>query len=322
VDTVLDAILAEIPADRQVALLVNGLGGTPPMELAIVMRRALASLRERGLTVARAWMGNFMTALEMPGFSLSILPVDHERLRLLDAPTDAPAWPRSHPLRPQRDVVVAAAALVEEPDPVIGAQATFMRGVIDHIAERLIAAEPMLTDLDAKAGDGDLGASMMRGAEAIRALPVRSFANPEALLLAAGGAIRRAIGGSSGPLYATGLVRAASAMKGIEAPTVEDWQRALGAAIEAISDLGGAQRGDRTMLDALIPALHAWTARPEIGVSAAAQAAEEGAAATAEMHPRLGRASYLSERALGIPDGGAVAVSIWLRAIADAIARR
>ena len=303
-------------------LLVNGLGGTPPMELAIVMRRALASLRERGLTIARAWMGNFMTALEMPGFSLTLLPVDHERLRLLDAPTDAPAWPRNHPLRGQRDVVASSAPLAEEADPVVGAQAGVLRDVVDQIADRLIAAEPILTDLDAKAGDGDLGASMMRGAEALRALPAGSYANPESLLLAAGGAIRRAIGGSSGPLYASGLVRAATVMRGVETPEAGDWQRALGAAIEAISELGGARRGDRTMLDALIPALEEWRARPHDGVGAVARAAEEGAAGTARMHPRLGRASYLSERALGIPDGGAVAVSIWLRAIADAAGPR
>jgi dihydroxyacetone kinase len=320
---VLDAIVADLPGGnaRRVALLVNGLGGTPPMELAIVMRSALASLRARGLGVARAWMGNFMTALEMPGFSLSVMPVDQERLRLLDAPTDASAWPRSQALRPQRSVVAAAIIHDEGQLPfTLGPDAAIMRKVVEAIADRLIAAEPLLTDLDAKSGDGDLGASMVRGAEAIRALPARSYATPEALLLAMGGAIRRAIGGSSGPFYATALVRAAAALKGIEAPSEADWQRAFAAGIEAISDLGGAKRGDRTMLDALIPALDEWCG-PSSGLVAAARAAEEGASGTAKMHPRLGRASYLSERALGIPDGGAVAVGIWLRALADTLAR-
>ena len=94
VDTIVETLLAQthLP-DRRVALLVNGLGGTPPMELSIVARHALAVLRARGFGVGRAWCGNFMTALEMPGCSLSILAVDDARLRRLDAPATAPAWP-------------------------------------------------------------------------------------------------------------------------------------------------------------------------------------------------------------------------------------
>ena len=93
--TLLDAILQDrgwLPGQR-VALLVNGLGGTPPMELAIVARAALAHLRLRGLLVERAWSGNFMTALEMPGCSLSLLALDDQRLSWLDQATLAPAWP-------------------------------------------------------------------------------------------------------------------------------------------------------------------------------------------------------------------------------------
>jgi ATP-dependent dihydroxyacetone kinase len=323
VDTVIDRIVDDLwhGGETRVVLLVNGLGGTPPMELAIVMRRALRTLRERGFSVARAWMGNFMTALEMPGFSLSVLPVDDERLRLLDAPTDAPAWPRSSVLKEQRGIIGSPA--VEQRDPedaaVAGPLSETMRKVVENVAAKLLAAEPMLTDLDARAGDGDLGASMARGADAIRHLPPSSYATPAQLLLAMASAIRRAIGGSSGPFYATGLVRAAATLRGMEMPTEADWQKALAAAIDAISELGGAKRGDRTMLDALIPALEAWGTRLVEGLAEAARAAEEGANATADMHPRLGRASYLSERALGVPDGGAVAVSIWLSAISEAL---
>jgi ATP-dependent dihydroxyacetone kinase len=323
VDTVIDTILDDLsPAgETQAVLLVNGLGGTPPMELAIVMRRALKTLRERGFSVARAWMGNFMTALEMPGFSLSVLPVDDGRLRLLDAPTDAPAWPRCSVLKEQRGIVgnPAPEHRVLEDAAIAGPFSETMRKVVESVATKLITVEPMLTDLDARAGDGDLGASMARGAEAIRSLPPSSYATPSQLLLAMGGAIRRAIGGSSGPFYATGLVRAAATLRGMGAPTEADWQKALADAVDAISELGGAKRGDRTMLDALIPALEAWRTRPLEGFAAAARAAEEGAKATADMHPHLGRASYLSERALGVPDGGAVAVSIWLSAILEAL---
>ena len=97
-DAVVDIIVATLVEqlgllNERVALLVNGLGGTPPMELAIVARRALAALRARGLTAQRAWAGNFMTALEMPGCSLSLMVLDDARTAGLDAATNAPAWP-------------------------------------------------------------------------------------------------------------------------------------------------------------------------------------------------------------------------------------
>jgi dihydroxyacetone kinase len=93
--------------------------------------------------------------------------------------------------------------------------------------------------------------------------------------------------------------------------------------VEALAELGGAKAGDRTMLDALLPAAGAFEAnlaRGEGGAAAlqaAADAAEAGAAATAKMRPRLGRASYLGDRVTGIQDGGATAVAIWLRALSQ-----
>lgn len=324
-DTLVDSLLAAILEDMRpvvrgsrVALLVNGLGGTPPMELAIVMRRALASLRANGLDVRRAFMGNFMTALEMPGFSLSVLPVDDRRLELLDAPTEAPAWPRSGAVAERRGIVPEpAVATAPTVAGVAGPLAGDMRLLVARVAERLVAAEATLTELDAKAGDGDLGASMARAAAAIGGLPPEAFATPSTLLLAMSGAVRRAVGGSSGPFYASGLARAAATLREVDRPDAKDWQNALGAAIEAIVELGGAKRGDRTMLDALMPALDAW--RDGGDLATAARAADKGAEATAAMTPQQGRASYLSERALGVPDGGAVAVAIWLGAVAEGL---
>ena len=84
-----------IAATIPIALLVNNLGATPTMELAIVARRAVAAFEERGLLLERAYVGTFLSALEMAGVSLSVLRVDDRRLARLDAPTDAPAWPRT-----------------------------------------------------------------------------------------------------------------------------------------------------------------------------------------------------------------------------------
>ena len=137
--------------------------------------------------------------------------------------------------------------------------------------------------------------------------------------------LRRAIAGSSGPFYAVGLARAAKLLDGKSAAMGGDWLAGFTAAIDAVEELGGARTGDRTMIDALRPAAEAWAAALERDVppieafSAAVSAAQSGAEATAQMFPSLGRASYLGDRAKGIPDGGARAVAIWLHAIEEAL---
>ncbi|ODT78722.1 MAG: dihydroxyacetone kinase [Pelagibacterium sp. SCN 64-44] len=312
----LDAILddMQLPAGARVALLVNGLGGTAPMELAIMARAALAQVRARGLVAERAWAGNFMTAMEMPGCSLTLLPLDAERDALLDQPSSAPAWPGPGRVSAQRQLVKGVAAATP-PAGTPGPLTADLKAAMQAIATALEGAEERLTALDAQAGDGDLGASMARGAAAIRALSEDSYATPARLLTDLGNALRRAIAGSSGPFYATALLRAAGGLDGKAQPGPADWVQALQAAIAAITELGGAKAGDRTMIDALLPALAA--GQEGGGLDAIAQAADEGAQATSAMFPALGRASYLGQRALGVPDGGAVAVSIWLRALAD-----
>jgi dihydroxyacetone kinase len=269
---------------------------------------ALALLRARGVIVERAWSGTFLSALEMPGISLSLLRVDDERLALLDTPATAPAWPGSGRLAAR--TVVVAPALPTAPLPAGPADARLIDGLI-AVAAALEAAEDRLADLDGRAGDGDLGASMVRAAETVRALAAQPWSDPAALLAATGDGLRRAIGGTSGPFYATALLRAARRLPAH--PTVPDWARAFADGVAAIGELGGAKPGDRTMLDALVPASEALSRTGSL--QAAAAAAEIGADATSAMAPRVGRASYLGDRAMGFPDAGAVAVTVWLRAL-------
>lgn len=322
VDRLLVSILAdlELPLGTSVALLVNGLGGTTAMELAIVARHALAVLRAGDLQVERAWMGDFLTALEMPGCSLSVLKVDWARLALLDAPAESSAWRSGSALAAtRRSVPATIPPVVPEKPP--GPDAHRLRSAALAVASALEAAEPRLTDLDSKAGDGDLGLSMTRGAEAIRALGEGAWADPPTALTRIGDALRRVIGGSSGPFYATALLRAARTLPAT--PTAGDWAKSFQAGVDALAELGGAKPGDCTMLDALRPAADTFEAslrggeRLAVALQAAAASAEAGAAATAAMKPRLGRASYLGDRAIGIQDGGATAVAIWLRALSQ-----
>jgi ATP-dependent dihydroxyacetone kinase len=326
VDTILDTLLTQmtLPRGIRIALLVNGLGGTPAMELAIIARRALAVLRELNVEVERAWAGNFMTALEMPGCSLSLLVLDDARLGRLDAPTDAPAWPGGGKVRP-RKAISSAASTGEILLPVASADgpsgATVRRAAL-AAAAALEREEARLTELDSRAGDADLGISMVRGAAAIRSLPDSAWVSPATSLAQMAQALRRAIAGSSGPFYATALLRAARDI-GNTTPDAIAWARAFANAVASIGELGGAKRGDRTMLDALLPASEAFTAAVQEGLSLpaawrrAVDTAAAGTAATADMRPRIGRAAYLGDRAMGAPDAGATAVLVWMRALVE-----
>jgi len=252
---ILDSFAADRPfrPGERGALLVNGLGATPPMELAVVARAALAQLAARGVAVERAGAGNFLTALDMPGFSLSFISLDAELLALLDAPTAAPAWPGPGISRGKAAIIAAPAKTAAAPQAAAEQTAAGLavRQQASKAAHALIAAEPQLTVLDSIAGDDDLGASMQRGAEAVLDLPPEQFATAAGALAAIGEALRRAIAGSSGSFYATGFLRAARQLAGIAAPAAADWAAALNAAVAAICELGGAKPGDRTMVDAL-----------------------------------------------------------------------
>jgi dihydroxyacetone kinase len=135
------------------------------------------------------------------------------------------------------------------------------------------------------------------------------------------GALRRAIAGSSGPFYAIGLLRAARHLAAAPTIDVAAWATAFEKGVEGVAEMGGGGAGDRTMLDALLPAVDAFKTglarghAPATAWAAAVAAAEAGANATASMQPRLGRASYLGSRAIGHEDAGAVAVALWLAAI-------
>ena len=330
---VLDTIVADrrLKAGDRVVLLVNGLGATTPMELSILAWEAIDGLRRRGMEVARAWSGTFLSALDMPGFSLSVMAVDDERLKLLDAATRAAAWPGLGEIGVQR--ARAHGRAVHSAPPVTGAVEPDavgfgVRRAALAAADALAAAEPKLTELDSVVGDGDLGASMTRAAEAIRALPPSSFSSGAVGLTAIAAALRRAVGGSSGPFYAVALMRAARVLSGLSSVTTMQWAEAFVAAVDAVSEVGGAKPGDRTMLDALRPAAEAlWSSARagEPGIDswkAAVRAAEDGVEATRTMTPRLGRASYLGDRAKGHPDAGAAAVLEWLQAIGPTIGHR
>jgi dihydroxyacetone kinase len=307
---------------ERVVLLVNNLGATPPSELLIVARAALTVLANADITVERCWTGTFLTALDMQGVSLSLMRVNDARLGRLDAAANASAWP-AHGLKPGAPHLRAPAA--DDTDrKLVPARNDAFEAALRAITTAVLAAEAKLTAMDQAIGDGDLGISLARGARAIEDDLARyDLADPAATLEAMAGSVRRELGGTSGPLYAVFLLRAAKALAGNE---LAQWSAAFEAGWRGIAELGDSKEGDRTMLDALAPASAAFRDAVAAGasapdaVAAAARAARAGTEATRAMFPRRGRSSYLAERVGNHADPGAEAVAIWLAALSDHLA--
>ena len=195
-------------------------------------------------------------------------------------------------------------------------------------AQRQIDAQSdYLTQLDAAIGDGDHGTNMRRGFDAVgKALAGQGDTTPPGrLLIVAGKTLVATVGGASGPLWGSALRRAGRALGDAENFDGEQLALALDAAIEAVVELGAASPGDKTMVDALIPAAEALhdaldsSRSLENALRAAADAAREGAEATVPMRARKGRASYLGERSIGHQDPGATSAAIILAALSRAV---
>lgn len=201
---------------------------------------------------------------------------------------------------------------------------------IRHAAELVAADADRLTRLDAAIGDGDHGLNLDRGfraaTEALSGEASPGDVPPGKVLIAAGRAIVSKTGGASGPLYGTALRRAGKALGDTADVDAAALGAALRAALEGVQDLGKAAEGDKTMIDALAPAVAAYEAALADGadlpgcVSVAAGAAAEGADATVPMQARKGRASYLGARSIGHMDPGASSTALILRALSDVVA--
>jgi dihydroxyacetone kinase-like protein len=189
--------------------------------------------------------------------------------------------------------------------------------------EQIKAQSDYLTQLDAAIGDGDHGINMRRGFDAVgKALAGQGNGVPPGrLLIIAGKTLVSTVGGASGPLWGSALRRAGRALGDSETFDGQQLAHALDAAIEGVVELGAAQPGDKTMIDALVPAARALHDALDSGRSleealqSSADAARAGAETTVPMQARKGRASYLGERSIGHQDPGATSAAIILAAL-------
>jgi dihydroxyacetone kinase-like protein len=180
-----------------------------------------------------------------------------------------------------------------------------------------------LVALDTAIGDGDHGTSMDRGVErALEKLDSQEGADIGALLKTVAMALISSVGGAAGPLYGTLFLQMGTSAAGKEELDVAGWAAALEAGVKGVQARGKAEPGDKTMIDALLPAVEALqSADGDAGpaLSRAADAAEEGMKATIPMEARKGRASYLGPRSIGHQDPGATSSYLLMRSAAEAL---
>lgn len=193
--------------------------------------------------------------------------------------------------------------------------------IIDAMAEAMEENRKYLTKLDSEIGDGDHGNNMHRGFQAaLQRLEDTDAETPSGVLKAVSSALISKVGGAAGPLYGTAFLRASSALSDKEEVSAGDVAEALEAALGGVKQRGKAELEDKTIVDALEPAVEA--AKGAAGGSvaevfrAAADAAERGAEATVDLVARKGRASYLGERSAGHRDPGATSTHLLLKAAA------
>ncbi len=190
---------------------------------------------------------------------------------------------------------------------------------IRSYAQVIAENKAYLTDLDSAIGDADHGANMDRGFRSVlEKLPANEDKNIEKILMAVAMALLSKVGGAGGPLYSTLFMQMGKSLNGKMEFGLEDWAKALDAATQGIVRLGKASPGDKTMVDALTPAVQALKDANQEGLSLeeglkkSAKAAEEGMIATIPLVARKGRASYLGERSAGHQDPGATSTFLLL----------
>jgi len=299
VERMVNELVAAAPSDRYL-VFVSGLGATTALELQQIVAQASVALGDAGRQVVSAVAGTYISALDMAGFSITLTAVDDAWL---------PFWFAEHKTS-LPSPLPASAVILEDSASTAVAGAEVPEGFLSRLNEVFASRRDALNELDQKAGDGDMGSNLASGmATAVRDY-VPADGSLSSDLRAIASAFLDAVGGSSGPLF--GLVfQALASSTASSADLPAAIRDGLNEGLTAVQRVGGAQPGDRTLIDALHPAVQGPFD------ASAVQAAIDGASHTRELIARRGRASYVGARAVGHPDPGAVAVALLLTALLE-----
>lgn len=337
------------PGDR-VAVLLSGLGATPLMEQYILYGEIARRLHERGIAIAFRQVGNLFTSLEMMGVTLTLMRLDEELETCLKAPCQsvgmtvmgqeagslpatspwsAPAarQPDRQPQSRQMSDAQAVARSTEGPCIALDRAGSMVRDLIAAIASH----REFLSEIDGLIGDGDHGVNMAKGFNGcgarLDALDERQAARLPVALEQLSLALMDDIGGSMGPLYGRFFQGLADTFAGQPLLDGRLFAEALTHAVGNVQAMGRAQVGDKTLLDTLVPAQHAFTQALQSGagfaqaLQAMSAAAEAGKESTRQMQARVGRSARLGPRSIGVLDAGATSCWLILRTMAQSLQR-
>ncbi len=332
----IEAILEEEPErgkdgyEGRVTVLVNGLGATTYEELFVLYNTVSQILESRGFTIVQPLVGEHGTSLDMAGASVTVMFLDEELEKLWTAPADTPGYKLGSvtPAEGHRDVAQDAATQIPAGSPESAAQASCVVGVLEALAATARDNEVAWGKLDSVAGDGDHGRAVLLGSTGALASARESVdagAGIATLLTRAGQAWSDESGGASGGLWGSALATIGSALSDADAATDEQLATAVAAGARSFAATGGAQPGDKTIVDAANPfaealgkAIASGEELPDAWAAGAAAAAT-GANLTADLVARKGRAKTHGSDSLGHPDPGATSFGGLMAAAAKAL---
>lgn len=346
-----DAILKDmniVGNNEEVAILINGFGGTPLQELYLLNNSVYRELSKKNIKINRAFVGNYMTSIDMEGASISILKLDDELKNLLPQVSDTPAFKVSGPVESVEYVDIYE-------DNKCTENATFevetnidfskienniltldnMIYIVDKMSEVIIKNEVPFCELDAHAGDGDFGMSVAKGFKQLKRewkeitsnekLSIGEFLNDCSMI------IMEHCGGASGPIWGSAFRSAGKSIGNKKEINVKDFADMMKASVKGIQSTGersfgrGAVVGDKTLVDALVPCANSWETSAKNNDSfkeafvKGAKEAVKGAKSTEHIVARMGRAGTVGERSLGYPDAGAYGIGVIFTEIANCI---
>ena len=324
--------------EDEIAILINGFGGTPLQELYLFNNAVTRELSKRNIRINRMFVGNYMTSIDMAGISLTVMKLDDELKTLLSKECHTPAFKVDGPVERVEYVdindyveekQVFFETETEEEHAIIKNEVITLNNMIylvDKMSEIIIKNEVPFCELDTHAGDGDFGMSVAKGFKELKRgwasilnhehLSIGTFLDGCSMI------IMEHCGGASGPIWGGAFRAASKAVEGKMELTVGEFAEMLQATLKGIQSVGersfgrGAEVGDKTLVDALVPCINSWSESAATGANfktafeKGAEAAVKGAEYTKEIVARMGRAGTVGERSLGYPDAGAYALGV------------
>ncbi|MGG0592309.1 dihydroxyacetone kinase subunit DhaK [Priestia megaterium] len=331
--------------DGEVAVLINGFGSTPLQELYLLNHSVIRELSRRNVTIARTFVGNYMTAIDMAGASISIMKLDEHLKSLLSEECDTPALKIKGevPAVTYDEIIGTAEApkvsyevQTDKEYSVVTENRLTLNNIIfmvDQMSECIIRNEIPFCELDSHAGDGDFGMSVAKGFKQLKAEWHEILENKSNdignFLEACSIVIMEHCGGASGPIWGSAFRAAGKNAESKTELTLTEFAEMIQASVKGIQATGersfgrGAVVGDKTLIDALVPYADTLTSSAVEGESLkyalvkAAEAAVEGAKSTEQIVARMGRAGTVGERSLGYPDAGAHGLGVIFTEVAQ-----